>query len=196
MSINWRGAGLGDRVGADAARERGVRALPRGRLLPDAGHGGGVPAEHDGAGGQRAGGAVLVPRGLRGRGALLSHSLPQGMFLHFETRRSSVGECARPGVVPPLGVDSVPKWSRPWGWTLFPSAAPETLFQSHLPDRCVTVRPPYALHTLLVNLGPQSASLVSCFLLLDERERRMCLISFAVTLPHSFFLALHCVFFE
>ncbi len=86
--------------------------------------------------------------------------------------------------------------SRPWGWTLFPSAAPETLFQSHLPDLCVTVRPPYALHTLLVNLGPQSASLVSCFLLLDERERRMCLISFAVTLPHSFFLALHCVFFE
>jgi hypothetical protein len=34
-----------------------------------------------------------------------------------------------------------------------------------------TVRPPYALHTLLVNLGPRSASLVSCFLLLDRQAR-------------------------
>jgi hypothetical protein len=59
----------------------------------------------------------------------------------------------------------------PLGWTLFPSAAPETPFQSHLPNRCVTARPPYALHTLLVNLGPQSASLVSCFLLLDRQAR-------------------------
>jgi hypothetical protein len=40
-----------------------------------------------------------------------------------------------------------------------------------LPNRCVTARPPYALHTLLVNLGPQSASLVSCFLLLDRQAR-------------------------
>ena len=35
-------------------------------------------------------------------------SQPQGMFLHFETWRSGVGECAGPGEVPPLGVDSVP----------------------------------------------------------------------------------------
>jgi hypothetical protein len=35
-------------------------------------------------------------------------SQPQGLFLHFETRRSRVGECARPGEVPTLGVDSVP----------------------------------------------------------------------------------------
>ena len=33
------------------------------------------------------------------------------------------------------------------------------------------VRPPHAWHTLLVNLGPQSASLVSCFLLLDRQAR-------------------------
>ena len=35
----------------------------------------------------------------------------------------------------------------------------------------MTVRPPFASHTLLVNLGPQSASLVSCFLLLDRQAR-------------------------
>ena len=68
-----------------------------------------------------------------------------------------------------LGPGEVPPQTT--GWTLCPSAAPETLFQSHLPDRCVTVRPPYALHTLLVNLGPQSASLISCFLLLDRQAR-------------------------
>ena len=61
--------------------------------------------------------------------------------------------------------------SRFWGWTLFPSAELETPFQRHLPNRCVTVRPPHALHTLLVNLGPQSASLVYCFLLLDRQAR-------------------------
>ena len=37
----------------------------------------------------------------------------------------------------------------------------------------MTVRPPYASHTLLVNLGPQSASLESCFLLLDRQARPM-----------------------
>jgi hypothetical protein len=31
-------------------------------------------------------------------------SQPQGMVLHFETRRSGVGECARPGEFPILGV--------------------------------------------------------------------------------------------
>jgi hypothetical protein len=35
----------------------------------------------------------------------------------------------------------------------------------------VTVRPPYALHTFIVNLGPPSASLVSYFLLLDRQAR-------------------------
>jgi hypothetical protein len=46
--------------------------------------------------------------------------------------------------------------------------------QSHLPNRCVTVRPPpYVLHTLVVNLGPQSASLVPCFLLLDRQARQV-----------------------
>jgi hypothetical protein len=29
-----------------------------------------------------------------------AYSQPQGMFLHFETRRSGVSECARPGEVP------------------------------------------------------------------------------------------------
>ena len=75
-------------------------------------------------------------------------SQPQGMFLHFETQRSGVGECA--GEVPPQTT----------GGTLFPSAAPEIDFQSHLPELCVTVRPPYASHTLLVDFGPRSASLV------------------------------------
>ena len=63
-------------------------------------------------------------------------SQPQGMFLHFKTRRSGVGECARPGEVPPQTT----------GWTLCLSAAPETSFQSHLPLPCVTVCPPYASH--------------------------------------------------
>jgi hypothetical protein len=62
-----------------------------------------------------------------------------------------------------------PSPRRPWGG--FPSAAPATPFQSHLPNRCMTVRPPYALHTLLVNFGPQLASLVTCFLLLDRQAR-------------------------
>ena len=94
------------------------------------------------------------------REALRACSQPQGMLLRFETRRSGVGECARPG------------GSRPWWWTPFPCAAPEaTPFQSHIPNRCVTVRPPYALHTLLVNLGPQLSRLLSCFLLLDRQAR-------------------------
>jgi hypothetical protein len=76
-------------------------------------------------------------------------SQPQGMFLRFETRRSGVGECAQPGEVPPQNT----------GWTLCSSAAPETPFQSHLPSPCVTVRLPYASHTLQVDFGPRSASL-------------------------------------
>ena len=47
-------------------------------------------------------------------------SQPQGMFLHFETRLSDVGECARGEVLPQTA-----------GWTLRPSAAPETSFQSY-----------------------------------------------------------------
>ena len=39
-----------------------------------------------------------------GRKVVRACSQPQGMVLHFETRRSGVGECARPGEVPILGV--------------------------------------------------------------------------------------------
>ena len=72
---------------------------------------------------------------------------------------SVLGHTHRPGEVPPQTT----------GWTLCPNAAPETPFQSHPPSPCVTVRPPYASHTLQVDFGPRSASLVSCFLLLGRQ---------------------------
>ena len=83
------------------------------------------------------------PRGTRSPGGgphvcrkvVRACSQPQGMFLHFETWRSGVGECAGPGEVPPLGVDSVPSGRN--------GADPEPPFQRHLPHLVVTVLPPY-----------------------------------------------------